>query len=312
MKLSVFCTNGESETRLGIVDAAEGTVRQIAMDCGSAGWGHPALAGLSASDLGNLPIDRYVPLSDVRLSAPIPRPRRNIFCVGKNYHEHAKEFADSGFDSSAAAGAIPKMPIIFSKVPECVVATHEDIVFDPAFSTAIDYEAELAVVIGKGGSRITREQAMSHVWGYTILNDVTARDVQARHSQWLLGKSADTFAPMGPWMVTADELGTAALTLTCWVNGEVRQRAETDRLIFDIPTLIETISAGTTLEPGDIIATGTPAGVGIGFTPPRYLRHGDRVRIEISKIGVLENVVRDSSVPIIATNGGTASSARAS
>jgi len=232
-----------------------------------------------------------VALAEVQLRAPLPHPRRNIFCVGKNYHAHAKEFARSGFDSSAQAGGeIPAEPIIFSKVPECVIATGEAIEM-PLVSTAIDYEAELAVVIGKGGKGISKADAMQHVWGYTIVNDVTARDWQNRHMQWHMGKSFDTFCPMGPWLVSADSLDGTNTRVRCWVNGEERQNASTTDLIFDIPTLIETLSAGITLYPGDVIATGTPVGVGIGFKPPQYLKAGDVVRVEIDGIGVLENPV---------------------
>ena len=227
-----------------------------------------------------------------RLLAPIPRPRRNIFCVGKNYHEHAQEFAKSGFDSSAASGAIPEAPIVFSKVPECVIGPDEAVVFDPAVSDATDYEGELAVIVGKSGRGITKTRAMDHVWGYTIVNDVTARDVQGRLKQWLVGKSFDTFCPMGPWVVTADELDLGNTTLKTWVNGELRQDANTRDLIFDVPTIIETISAGVTLRAGDIIATGTPVGVGIGFNPPKYLKDGDVVEIEVGGIGRLRNPVR--------------------
>ncbi|TFZ06523.1 FAA hydrolase family protein [Ramlibacter henchirensis] len=234
-----------------------------------------------------------VALDAVQLLAPLPRPRRNLFCVGKNYHAHAKEFAGSGFDSSAKSGGdIPAAPIIFTKVPECVIANGESIVVPAEVSTAIDYEAELAVVIGRGGRRIRKQDAMDHVFGYTIVNDVTARDWQSRHQQWDMGKSFDTFCPMGPWLVSADELDGTRTQLRCWVNGELRQDAATSDLIFDIPTLIETLSAGITLFAGDVIATGTPVGVGIGFKPPKYLQPGDVVRIEIDGIGVLENPVR--------------------
>jgi 2-keto-4-pentenoate hydratase/2-oxohepta-3-ene-1,7-dioic acid hydratase in catechol pathway len=229
-------------------------------------------------------------MAEVALQAPLS-PRRNVFCVGKNYREHAHEFAKSGFDSSAASGAVPSDPIIFSKVPECVIGPGAPIRIDPAVSEAVDYEAELAVIIGRGGRRIAAEEALGHVWGYTIVNDVTARDLQGRHKQWLIGKSQDTFCPMGPWAVTAEEIDLADTSVRCWVNGELRQDANTRDLIFDVPTLIATLSAGITLLPGDIIATGTPVGVGIGFEPPRYLRPGDRVRIEIGGIGVLENPV---------------------
>jgi 2-keto-4-pentenoate hydratase/2-oxohepta-3-ene-1,7-dioic acid hydratase in catechol pathway len=234
-----------------------------------------------------------IALQQVQLLAPIPRPRRNIFCVGKNYHAHAKEFAGSGFDSSAKSGGdIPAAPIIFSKVPESVIGPGEAIVIPAEVSTAIDYEAELTVVIGQGGKGIRKADAMKHVWGYTIVNDMTARDWQGRHSQWLLGKSFDTFCPMGPWLVTADEMNGQDTDVKCWVNGELRQDANTKDFIFDIPTLIECISAGITLYPGDLIATGTPAGVGIGFKPPKYLKSGDVVKIEIGGIGVLENPLR--------------------
>ena len=231
-------------------------------------------------------------LSDVHIGAPLPKPRRNIFCVGKNYHAHAKEFAGSGFDSSAAVGDIPKAPIFFSKVPESVIGPTDSIELPVGVSEAIDYEAELAVIIGQGGKGIKASDAMQHVWGYTIVNDVTARDWQSRHSLWLLGKSFDTFCPMGPWLVSADECDGSNTRVRCFVNGELRQNASTSDLIFDIATLIETLSAGITLYPGDVIATGTPVGVGIGFKPPRYLKSGDVVRVEIDGIGQLENPVR--------------------
>ena len=231
-------------------------------------------------------------IDQVQLIAPIPRPRRNVFCVGKNYHAHAREFAGSGFDSSAKSGGdIPAHPIYFTKVPESVVGP-SDAIHMPGVSTAIDYEAELAVIIGRGGKGIGKADAMQHVWGYTIVNDVTARDWQSRHQQWLLGKSFDTFCPMGPWLVTADEVDGQDTNVRCFVNGEKRQDANTRDLIFDIPTLIEVLSAGITLYPGDIIATGTPVGVGIGFKPPKYLVAGDVVRVEIDGIGHIENPVR--------------------
>ena len=230
-----------------------------------------------------------MPLAQVELEAPIPLPSRNIFCVGKNYHEHAHEFARSGFDSSAGAGAIPKHPIIFSKVPETVIATQSNVLIDSSVSTAIDYEAELAVIIGKGGRGISKENAYDHVWGYTIINDVTARDLQGKYSQWLIGKSQDTFCPMGPWAVTKDEFDLENAAVRCFVNDELRQNSRISMLIFDIPTIIATLSQGITLKPGDIIATGTPVGVGIGFDPPKYLKAGDVVRVEIDGIGSLEN-----------------------
>lgn len=231
--------------------------------------------------------------SAVKIEAPIPRPARNVMCVGKNYHEHAKEFTRSGFDSSAssAADAIPTAPIIFTKAPECVIAHGADIRYPEGVSDSVDYEAELGLVIGRGGRGIAKADAYGHVLGYTIINDVTARDLQGRHKQWFLGKSLDTFCPMGPWLVTADAVDPENLGVRCWVNDEMRQDANTRDLIFDIPTLIETISAGITLQPGDVIATGTPVGVGVGFTPPKFLKRGDRVTIEIDGLGRLSNGV---------------------
>ena len=236
-------------------------------------------------------VTQAIPISDVSLCAPIPRPRRNIFCVGKNYYDHAHEFANSGFDSSAAKGAVPQAPIIFSKVPESVIAPGAPIHLDPSVSTSVDYEVELAVIIGKEGRNIAKGDAMGHVWGYTIVNDVTARDLQGLHSQWLIGKSQDTFCPMGPWAVTADAIDLADTAVKCWINGELRQESNTGLLIFDVPTIIAALSNGITLRPGDVIATGTPAGVGLGFKPPKFLVDGDVARQEIAGIGILENRV---------------------
>ena len=239
------------------------------------------------------PTGAGLPLSAVKIEAPIPRPARNVMCVGKNYHEHAREFTRSGFDSSASsvADAIPTAPIVFTKAPECVIADGTDIRYPEGVSDSVDYEAELGLVIGKGGRGISKGDAYGHICGYTIINDVTARDLQGKHKQWFLGKSLDTFCPMGPWLVTSDEVDPENLGVKCWVNDELRQDANTRDLIFDIPTLIATISAGITLQPGDVIATGTPVGVGIGFTPPKFLKRGDRVTIEIDGLGRLSNTV---------------------
>jgi 2-keto-4-pentenoate hydratase/2-oxohepta-3-ene-1,7-dioic acid hydratase in catechol pathway len=227
-------------------------------------------------------------LSAVRLRAPVPRPRRNLWCVGRNYYAHARELQASVFKDNKGDAA--SWPIVFTKVPQTVIGPGDDVRLPgAAVSSQIDYEAELLVVIGRGGRDIARADAMSHVYGYAIVNDVTARDVQMRHAQWDLGKSFDTFCPMGPWIVTADALDPSDTRVRCWVNDELRQDARTSDLIFDIPTLIETCSRGITLIPGDLIATGTAAGVGMGMTPPTFLRHGDRVRIEIDGIGMLEN-----------------------
>ena len=248
-----------------------------------------------AAATGRLPLatGATVALAEVRLEAPLPRPRRSLWCVGRNYHAHAKELRETVFKASAAA--VDQWPIVFTKVPECVIGPGDTVRLPgAAISSQIDYEAELAVVIGRGGRNIAKADALGHVFGWTIVNDVTARDVQMRHQQWDLGKSFDTFCPMGPWIVTADELDGTDTRVRCWVapkggEPELRQDARTSDLIFDIPTLIETVSRGITLHPGDVIATGTPAGVGMGLTPPRWLQPGDVVRIEIDGIGTLAN-----------------------
>lgn len=284
MRVATFSIGGER--RVGVVDTERQTVSTIDLPRHEAERGILALIERGEPWPATL---SPIPLSRVTLEAPIPVPRRNIFCVGKNYYDHAHEFSNSGFDSSAAAGTIPKEPIIFSKVPESVIGNEARVIIDPAVSTSIDYEAELAVIIGRDGRGIKREDAFDYVWGYTIINDVTARDLQGRYSQWLIGKSQDTFCPMGPWAVTRDELDVANSGIRCFVNGDLRQNSNTSLLIFDIPTIIVAMSAGMTLRAGDVIATGTPAGVGIGSSPPRYLKAGDVVRVEIDGIGALEN-----------------------
>jgi 2-keto-4-pentenoate hydratase/2-oxohepta-3-ene-1,7-dioic acid hydratase in catechol pathway len=234
-----------------------------------------------------------VALASVTLLAPFPRPTRTILCVGKNYREHAAEFHGSGFDSTAGATAVPDAPIIFVKHPSSVVGPGAAIVAANDPTNSVDYEGELAVVIGATARNVSKADAMSVVYGYTIVNDVTSRELQSKHKQWFIGKSVDTFCPMGPYLVTADEIpDVTKLRLQTFVNDELRQDAVLADLIFDIPTLIETLTATTTLLPGDIIATGTPAGVGIGFTPPNYLRAGDRVRITIDGLGELTNPIR--------------------
>jgi 2-keto-4-pentenoate hydratase/2-oxohepta-3-ene-1,7-dioic acid hydratase in catechol pathway len=229
-------------------------------------------------------------LSEVTLVAPIPTPRRNVFCVGQNYAEHSAEFDASGFNATAGSG-VPDRPVIFTKAPSAVIGPEQEIPCHRHVTERLDYEAELAVIIGTGGVGISEDEAMSHVWGYTIVNDITARDVQHSHRQWFLGKSLDGTCPMGPFAVTADEIDHRDLIVESRVNGELRQNAKTTDLIFDVPELIATISAGITLQPGDIIATGTPLGVGIGFKPPRFLGPGDRVEVSITGLGTLANTV---------------------
>jgi 2-keto-4-pentenoate hydratase/2-oxohepta-3-ene-1,7-dioic acid hydratase in catechol pathway len=288
MKLITGTTNGQ--TVAGWIDgdavvvcatgpAAEGAVLSLIAG------GEPARADWAAKD------GPRVPLADIRLMAPIPNPRRDIFCVGKNYYAHAAEFHKSGFDSSAKE-QVPSAPVIFTKATTSVVGPGDTVRASIDPTATVDYEGELAVVIGKRTFGVSKADAMDHVFGYVIVNDVTSRELQKRHNQWVIGKGCDTFCPMGPWIATADEVGDpTALELTTEINGELRQQAIVSDLIFDIPTLIEALSQTITLLPGDIIATGTPVGVGIGFTPPVYLRPGDRMRVAITGLGALENPV---------------------
>ena len=285
MKFAAFNWNGFKN--LGKVFENENVIQRF--DLPESQIKHEGVTLLIDRDLP--PTVETIALDQVDLLAPIPRPIRNIFCVGKNYHEHAKEFTSSGFDSSAAKGTIPESPIVFSKIPETVIGNGQPIKIDKNVSASIDYEVELAVIIGKKGKNISVQNAQNHIWGYTIINDVTARDLQSLHSQWLIGKSQDTFCPMGPWVTTADGIDLNDTSIKCWINGELRQNSNTNKLIFDIPKIIEAISNGITLNKGDVIATGTPSGVGIGFDPPKYLKPGDKTKLEIENIGVLQNPV---------------------
>lgn len=238
-------------------------------------------------------IRKKVSFKEVVFLPPITQPSKDVICVGKNYAKHAAEYADSGYDSSSTDmnDVIPDAPIMFTKAARTMIGASDDIIAPWNITQAVDYEAELGVIIGRGGRFISEQSAYDHVWGYTVVNDMTARDLQSRHKQWLLGKSIDTFCPIGPWIVTADEVDPEDMDVSCWVNGELRQHANTRDLIFNIPSIIAAASASMTLCPGDIIATGTPAGVGVGFHPPKFLKIGDSVRVEISGIGAIENTI---------------------
>ncbi|MGP6086686.1 fumarylacetoacetate hydrolase family protein [Antarctobacter jejuensis] len=224
------------------------------------------------------------------LMAPIPVPRKNAFCVGRNYAEHIAE----GDRAQKQNVGVTQHPVYFTKPPTAIVAPEGEILIFPSVSEAIDYEVELAVVIGKPGRNIAKADAYDHIFGYTILNDISARDVQRRHGgQYFKGKGMDGSCPLGPWIVTADSISDPhALSIGLKVNGEQRQDGNTRDMIFDIPTLIASLSEGLTLEPGDIIATGTPSGVGYAMDPPKFLKEGDTVVCEIAEIGTLRNTVR--------------------
>jgi 2-keto-4-pentenoate hydratase/2-oxohepta-3-ene-1,7-dioic acid hydratase in catechol pathway len=227
-------------------------------------------------------------LSDIQLAAPIPRPRKNIMCLGWNFAEHAKETAIIRGQETKA----PEYPVFFTKAPTTVNSPHGNIIIDPQVSVEIDWEVELAVIIGNGGKNISEEDALSHVFGYTVLNDVTARDLQSRHKQFFKGKSIDGYCPMGPWIVTADEIkDPQQLVVRLRVNGITKQEGNTSMMIFPIRIIIASLSKGMTLEPGDIIATGTPSGVGFARNPPEFLKAGDVMETEVEGIGILRNVV---------------------
>ncbi|MGI8549984.1 MAG: fumarylacetoacetate hydrolase family protein [Dehalococcoidia bacterium] len=233
-----------------------------------------------------------IPLECVRLLAPIPRPARNIFCLGRNYAEHALESTRA----LGQEGKLPEFPVYFTKATTAVIGPGDPIPWRPDISTQIDWEAELGVIVGVTGSDIAEEQALNAVFGYTCLNDVTARDLQNRHTQWFKGKSLDGSCPLGPWIVTADEIGDpSALDIACRVNGEVKQHSNTRNLIFGLKRILADLSRGLTLEAGDIIATGTPEGVGFARKPPEFLKPGDVVEVEIEGIGILSN--RMSGIP---------------
>ncbi|KAJ5679480.1 hypothetical protein N7462_007724 [Penicillium macrosclerotiorum] len=245
------------------------------------------------------PIGDPIALHSVQLRPPFAG--RDILAVGKNYAEHAIEFNKSGYDNSDKADQ-PSHPVFFTKRATSIVAHGAPIVHHPSFTKTLDYEGEIGVIIGKGGLGIKKENALDHVWGYTIINDVTARERQRDHKQFFIGKSGDSFCPMGPVAVPAHDL-PGILQVQTFVNGQERQRATTKDFIFSIPTLIETLSVGITLQPGDVIATGTPAGVGFSQDPPVWLQPGDEVKVSVTGLGSLINTVckpspYDSLAPI--------------
>ncbi|MGA8261069.1 MAG: fumarylacetoacetate hydrolase family protein [Arenicellales bacterium] len=242
------------------------------------------LAGLQESEK-----DRAtVMMDDLTLLAPIPRPTKNVMCLGWNYSEHVRE---SSSVRKEEAG-LPEHPIVFTKNVTSVTGPGSTIPCDAAVTEQLDWEAELGVIIGKSGRAITAADAMGHVFGYTVINDVSARDLQFQHKQWFIGKSLDGACPMGPWIVTADEIADPhALAIRCDVNGVRKQDSTTANMIFKIPAIIATLSLGMSLEPGDVIATGTPEGVGFARTPPEFLKPGDEVVCEVEGVGSLRNTI---------------------
>ncbi|KAL7944934.1 hypothetical protein V8C42DRAFT_324125 [Trichoderma barbatum] len=272
-------------SQIGHLDAKAGTIQPLSLLSG-----YPIKDLYQVIEAGPSQIvasGSALPLSSVKLLAPLVG--RDVLAVGKNYLEHAKEFNASGYDSSDKVDK-PSHPVIFTKRATSIIADGEDIYLHPEFSKSVDYEGEIGVIVGKAGFRISKEKAMDYVWGYTIINDMTARERQRDHKQFYIGKSADTFCPMGPAAVPKEYL-PSVLRVQTHVNGELRQDATTDELIFDIPTLISTLSEGQTLLPGDVIASGTPAGVGIGRNPPLFLKDGDEIAVTIRGIGTIQNRV---------------------
>nr|WP_312577191.1 fumarylacetoacetate hydrolase family protein [Sedimentibacter sp.] len=237
----------------------------------------------------NLCEDQSINLDDVKILAPIPYPNRNVICLGKNYLDHIKEVKSL----KNVTSDIPSNPIYFSKIAYPAIGQNDFIDSHSEIVKELDYEAELAVIIGKKCKNVKKENVEDYIFGYTIANDISARDIQTKHIQWHKGKSFDTFCPMGPYIVHKNSISfPPSLEIKSFVNDELRQNSNVDQLIFDIPTIISDLSSGITLYPGDIILTGTPAGVGAGFTPPKYLNKGDKVECYIEEIGTLINIIK--------------------
>ena len=250
-------------------------------------WGRLATR-ITKAAAGEVPAPAKYAADVVRWHAPISRPAKNIVCLGLNYSSHIEE----GARARGREMKIPEHPVFFTKTPTSVNGPFDPIPWDQGVTAQVDYEVELGVVIGVGGKNIARANALDHVFGYTVINDVSARDVQQRHLQWFKGKSLDGFCPMGPVVVTADEFGDPqSKKIGTRVNGVQKQNSTTANMIFPVDVIIEALSAGMTLEPGDVIATGTPEGVGLGRTPQEFLNDGDMVETEVEGIGVLRNQV---------------------
>ncbi|MDO9708079.1 fumarylacetoacetate hydrolase family protein [Paracraurococcus lichenis] len=250
--------------------------------------GPGALAAIRAL-AADPPAAAILPAGAWTLLAPIPRPRRNVFCVGRNYMDHV---AEGDRTRGIANSELPKYPQFFTKAPDCVIAPEDWIPAHAGVTQWLDYEVELAVIIGTEGRDIPKERALEHVFGWTIGNDVTGRDLQRRYGQWFKGKSLDRSCPLGPWIIPAAELDALNTGIRLWVNGEKRQDSHTSKMIFDVKEIIHQLSIGFTLKPGDVIITGTPEGVGYAMQPPKTLQPGDVIECEIDGIGRLRNTVK--------------------
>jgi 2-keto-4-pentenoate hydratase/2-oxohepta-3-ene-1,7-dioic acid hydratase in catechol pathway len=251
--------------------------------------GAPMLTAIRAL-AANPPANALLPLASVALQAPIPQPRRNVFCVGRNYMDHV---AEGDRTRGITQSEMPKYPQFFTKAADCVIAPGAKVPTHEGVTKWLDYEVELVAIIGTAGRDIPKEKALEHVYGWTIGNDVTGRDLQRRHGQWFKGKSLDRSCPLGPVIVPADELSAADLAISLKINGEQRQASRTSKMIFDVPEIIHQLSAGFTLLPGDVIMTGTPEGVGYAMQPPQTLKAGDVMELTIEGIGTLTNAISD-------------------
>jgi 2-keto-4-pentenoate hydratase/2-oxohepta-3-ene-1,7-dioic acid hydratase in catechol pathway len=301
MRYATFSLPSDSSPRLGVV--RDGFIVDVKAALAGQWPGDPpatllqliaqgpdAWQRLRDSVQAGLETDARHPLAAIRWHAPIPRPPKNIFCLGLNYLAHAQESAQA----RGREMKVPTVPVIFSKAPTTVNGPFDDIPVDRSVTDQVDWEVELGAIVGMAGRNIARADALRHVFGYTVINDVSARDLQAQHLQWFKGKSLDGFCPMGPVVVTADEFGDPQQKhLQLRVNGVTKQEASTADMIFPVDAIIDWISRGLTLEPGDIIATGTPQGVGLGRTPPEFLKDGDLVETEVEGIGTLRNRIAD-------------------
>jgi len=296
MRYATFSHGSDSTARLGIVrgdqiiDASTLGVPSTAsllelILAGPDAWrGVAAAAGGSAGQQA-----KSYSSKEIRWHAPIPRPAKNVFCVGRNYAEHVNE----GARARGEVAKIPQHTVFFTKAPTAVTGPFDDIVWEAAVTQQVDWEAELGVILGRGGRNIAKADALAHVFGYTVINDVSARDLQKNHFQFFKGKSLDGFCPIGPLVVTADEFGHPQnKAVICRVNGVEKQNQRTSEMLFPVDVIIENLSHGLTLDAGDIIATGTPEGVGFGRNPPEFMNDGDVMETEVEGIGVMRNVMR--------------------